>query len=84
MIYVQNLKLEGSFHIHLLKGESLSVLIENLSLRGGPNNMVCDITTCFEANCGVCALRKSIRSAHTLRMDFTVKEEKSLVQQFNF
>ena len=51
-MYVQSLKLEGCFHIHLLKVESFSELIENLIVRGGPTGMICDITNSLEANPG--------------------------------
>ena len=47
MMYVQSLTLEGCFHIHLLKVESFSELIENLILRGGTPKITCDITTSF-------------------------------------
>ena len=44
IMYVKSLKLEGCFHIHLLKVESFSALIENTS-------MICEITTSFEVYC---------------------------------
>ena len=59
MIYVQSLTLEGCFHIHLLKVESFSVLIEKQILRGRPMGTICDITNSLAANPSpVCNLHK--------------------------
>lgn len=63
----------------VLKVESFSVLSENLSIRGVPTSMTCDITTSLEANQGpignfpsvMCKFEAS--STYTLRMDFSVK-----------
>ena len=56
MMYVQNLMLEGCFHIYLLKEKSFSVLIENLS---GPMSMICEIVTSLDVSHGsVCSLHK--------------------------
>ena len=49
---VKKKAVEGCFHIHLLKVESFSELIENLIVRGGPTGMICDITNSLEANPG--------------------------------
>lgn len=76
---VQNDVCAVCFHVHLLKVESFSELIENLILRGGPTSMTCETTNSLEPilvqystyTSVMCKLEAS--SAHTLRMDFTVK-----------
>ena len=45
MMFVESLKLEGYFHIHLLKVEGFFVAIQILILKGGPSSIICDITT---------------------------------------
>ena len=76
---MQSLTLVGCFHIHLLKVESFSVLIENQILRSGPMSMICDIATVWKlivvqyATYTSVMLKLETSSAQTLRMNFTVK-----------
>ena len=57
---MQSLALAGCFHINLPNVESLSGLIENLILRAGITNVICDITNGLNANpCLIFNLQKS-------------------------
>ncbi len=75
MIYVQYMcsftLLEGCFHIHLLKGECLSVLTLNLSLRCMSAILWHHKFQMVQYTIHISALWKlEASSAHTLRMDF--------------
>ena len=79
MMYVQSLTPEDCFHIHLLKVESFSVLIENPFLKGGPTSMICDITTSLEpivvqfATHTNVMWKREASSVQTVRTDLTVR-----------
>ena len=64
---------EDCFNLYLLKVESFSVLAGNLTIRGQPISLICDIT-----NSVIWKLEAS--SAQTLRKDLTGKWETSCVQ----
>lgn len=59
---------------------------QSYPLRGGPMNMFCDITNNLEVDPTLLfSIHKyDLETAHILRIDFTVKEEASCVQQLNF
>lgn len=48
MMNVQSLTLESWFHVHLLKKESFSALVGNLSLMRVLITIICDITASME------------------------------------